>query len=482
MLYRDLREFLSILDAQGQLVCYHEQLLPEPDISAIGCAASESKSGPAILLDNVIGYKGKRVAVNVHGSWANHALMLGMDKNSTIKELFYELCDRWARYPGEVTWIENAPCQEVVIDKNINLYELLPLYKVNKYDGGFYFSKSCIVTKDLEDPDNFDKQNVGTYRVQVKGPDTLALATALHSDISLHFSKAEKMNKPLPVAICLGNDPMLTFMASTPIAYDQSEYKYASALKGKPVELTKCLTCDLDVSAYAEYIIEGEILPRVRTVEGPFGEFPGSYSGVYKDLLIKIKKITHRKDPIFENLYIGRSWTESDTLMALNLSVPLYRQLKESMPEIQAVNAMYQHGSTIIISTDVRYGGFAKTVAFKVATTPHGIPYARNIIVVDKDVDPFNLTEVMWALSCRLRDEKDIIIIPNVSGSGLIPTSNPPGIDRKLILDATTPVTPDVLMDDMTMITKNKKVEIFKKLIANNGRKENNNELCSLFE
>lgn len=467
MAYRDLREFLSILEKEGQLVHYHDELLPEPDISAISCAAGELESGPALLLDNIKGYKGKKVATNVHGSWANHALMLGMQKNSTIKEQFHELVDRWDSYPGEVQWVNNAPCQEVIIDKDINLYELMPLYKVNSYDGGFYFAKACVVTKDITDPDSFDKQNVGTYRVQVQGPDTLALQTALFHDLGIHFQKAEEMNKPLPIAICLGNDPMLTFMASTPIAYDQSEYKYAAALKKSTIELTKCLTCDLDVPAYSEYIIEGEILPGVRTVEGPFGEFPGSYSGVRNQLIIKVKKITHRKDPIYENLYIGRGWNEADTLMALNTSVPLYNQLKETMPEIQAVNAFYQHGLTTIVSTDVRYGGFAKTVALKVASTPHGTAYCRNIIVVDKDVDPFNLTEVMWALSCRVRDEKDIIVIPNCPGVCLNPANEPSGIDRKLILDATTPVSPDKLMEDIKMIEKSKKVSEFGKIVSN---------------
>lgn len=466
MAYRDLREFLSILEKEGQLVHYHDELLPEPDISAMSCAAGELESGPALLLDNIKGYKGKKVAVNVHGSWANHALMLDMPKNSTIKEQFYELVDRWDSYPGEVQWVKDAPCQEVVIDKDINLYELMPLYKVNKYDGGFYFAKACIVTKDITDPDNFDKQNVGTYRVQVQGPDTLALQTALFHDLGIHFQKAEEMNKPLPIAICLGNDPMLTFMASTPIAYDQSEYKYAAALKKTPIELTKCLTCDLDVPAYSEYVIEGEILPGVRTIEGPFGEFPGSYSGVRNQLLIKVKKVTHRKNPIYENLYIGKSWTEADTLMALNTSVPLHKQLKETMPEIQAVNAFYQHGLTTIISTDVRYGGFSKTAALKVASTPHGTAYCRNIIIVDKDVDPFNLNEVMWALSCRVRDDKDIIIIPNCPGVCLNPANEPSGIDRKLIIDATTPVSPDKLMEDVKMIEKSKKVAEFGKLVS----------------
>lgn len=467
MSYRGLREFLAKLDEEGQMVHYNNAILPEPDIGAINRAAGDLGSfGPAVMMENVIGYKGRKVVVNVHGSWANHALMLGMPKNTSLREQFFELVKRWDQYPGEVTWLNNAPCQEVVINKNINLYEVLPLYRINKLDGGFYFSKASIVTREPFDSDNFDVQNVGTYRLQAQGPDTLGLQAAPFHDIGEHYAQAEKMNQPLPIAICLGVDPVLTFMASTPIAYNLSEYKYAAALNGIPMELTKCMTCNLDVPANAEFVLEGEVLPARRVVEGPFGEFPGTYSGVRRQLEIKIKTITHRKEPIFENLYIGRSWTEADTLLGLNTCVPLYKQLKADYPEVQAVNALYNHGLTAIVSTYQRYGGQAKTIAMRLASTPHGSAYCRNIIMVDGDIDPFNLTEVMWALSTRVRDHnKDIIEIPFCPGIILNPADEPTGMSRKLILDATTPVAPDVF-SDAKMISPDKKVAFYRKVIS----------------
>lgn len=480
MAYRDLRDFLRILQSHGQLVHYREPLLPEPDISAIGCAAGESESGPALLLDNVIGYKGKRVAINVHGSWTNHALMLGMDKSAPLKDQFKELCTRWKHYPGEVRWIENAPCQENVIHEGINLFNILPLYKINKYDGGFFMAKSCIVSQDSADPGNFDKQNVGTYRIQVIGPDTLALQSALFHDLGRQFHKAEMAHRPFPVAICLGNDPLLTFIASTPIAYNQSEYKYAAALKGAPIEVTKCLTCNLDIPAQAEYVLEGEILRGVRAVEGPFGEFYGRYSGVEQQLLVKIKAVTHRNDPIYENLYIKRGWTEVDTLMALNTSVPLYWQLKESMPEVEAVSAIFQHGSTIIISTEVPDNSFPKAIAVKVASTPLGAAYCRTIILVDRDVDPFNLTEVLLALARLQRDDRYVIAIPTVPGIPLIPTGNQVTTSLMLILDATTTTPPDSSLPSMEVVDKDAKVAMYKQLLSSlRADKEVREEICS---
>ncbi len=261
-MYRDLRDFLTRLEEEGQLVHYSNEILPEPDIRLICRAAGDMQNGPAVMMDNIKGYKGRRLVVNVHGSWANHAMVFGMDKNTGAKEQFIELCKRWDNYPGEVKYVDNAPCQEVVIKDDINLFDLIPLYRINPYDGGYYFSKASVISKDPEDPDNFDKENVGTYRLQVQEKDIIGMQALAFHDISIQLAKAEAENKPLPVAIALGVDPVLTFMASTPIYYDQSEYKFASALSGIPQEITKAVTCDLDVPAGAEFVIEGEILPR----------------------------------------------------------------------------------------------------------------------------------------------------------------------------------------------------------------------------
>lgn len=255
----------------------------------------------------------------------------------------------------------------------------------------------------------------------------------------------KRKNEPLPIAIALGNAPLVTFMASTPIAYDQSEYAFAGALQnGKPVEIVKADTCDhLYVPASSEIILEGYIIPRVRKVEGPFGEFPGSYSGCRLQCEIQITHVTHRTNPIFENLYLGIPWTEIDYLMALNTSVPLYKQLKETMPEVVAVNAMYTHGIGVIISTKCRYGGYGKGVAFRLLSTPHGMPYSKVVIVVDEYVDPFNLEQVMWAITTRVKPDKDVTIIPNCPGMPLDPSSVPAGMHSKMIIDATTPVAPE---------------------------------------
>lgn len=445
-IYRDLRDFLQTLEEEGQLVRIKEEVNPEPDIGAAGRAAANIKNGPAVLFEKIKGYN-HPVVTNVHGSWRNHALMLGMDKDTPTKEQFFELNRRWDKYPVEPNVVsrEDAPCKQNVITENINLFDVLPLYRINDQDGGFFISKASVITGDPEFPDDFDKMNVGTYRIQVKDKDRVGIQALAFHDIAIQLEKAEAENKPLPIAITIGNNPLVTFMASTPIGYTQNEYEFVGALQdGVPVDIVKADTADhLYVPAGSEVVLEGHIIPRLRTVEGPFGEFPGSYSGCRLQCEVQITRITHRDNPIFENLYLGIPWTEIDYLMALNTSVPLFKQLKESLPEVVAVNAMYTHGMGTIISTKCRYGGYGKGVAFRLLSTPHGMPYAKCVIVVDDFVDPFNLEQVMWALTTRVRPDKDVAVIKNCPGMPLDPSSYPPGMHSKLIIDATTPVPPE---------------------------------------
>lgn len=263
-------------------------------------------------------------------------------------------------------------------------------------------------------------------------------------------------------------------MASTPIEYAQSEYDFAGALKGEAIELTKSEHGQLDIPARSEVVLEGYIMPREREIEGPFGEFPGSYSGARLQPIVKITKITHRQNPIFENLYLGMPWTEIDYLMALNTSLPLYKQLKRDFPEVEAVNAMYTHGIGTIVSTKSRLGGYGKAVAMRLLSTPHGMPYTKIAIIVDEFVDPFNLEQVMWALTTRVRPDKDVFKIPYAPGMPLDPSSDPAGMHTKLVIDATTPIAPDIARDTELLATPEKAEEwsaILRDLIKKGGNK-----------
>lgn len=443
--FRDLREFLAALEAKRQLLTISDAVLPEPDLAAAIRALNNLGEGmPALAFDNVQGMPGARIVMNVHGSWPNHALMLGMPKQTPVKEQFFELARRWARFPVPVERGANPPFEAVMFDQGINLFELLPLFRLNQFDGGFYIDKACVVTRDPDDPTHFGKQNVGIYRLQVKGRARLGVQPVPHHDMGRHLRAAEERGENLPVAIAVGCDPLITMMAATPLDYDQSEYEMAGALQQAPYRIATTALHGLDVPWGAEYVLEGEVLCGVREPEGPFGEFTGHYSGGRAQPVIQIKRVSHRRNPIFETLYLGMPWTELDTMIGLATCVPIYADLKLAFPnEVAAVNAMYTHGLVTIIATRQRYGGFAKAVGLRAMTTAHGLGYCKVVILVDADVDPFNLPQVMWAVSTKVQPQRDVTIIPGLSVVPLDPGSQPPGMTDKMIIDATTPIAPD---------------------------------------
>ncbi|MCE4940344.1 MULTISPECIES: phenolic acid decarboxylase BsdC [Bacillus amyloliquefaciens group] len=445
MAYQDFREFLAAHEKEGQLLTVNEEVKPEPDLGAAARAASNlGDKTPALLFNNIYGHHDAQVALNVIGSWPNHAMMLGMPKDTPVKEQFFEFAKRYDAFPVPVKREETAPFHENEITEDINLFDILPLFRINQGDGGYYLDKACVISRDLEDPDNFGKQNVGIYRMQVKGKDRLGIQPVPQHDIAIHLRQAEERGVNLPVTIALGCEPVITTAASTPLLYDQSEYEMAGAIQGEPYRIVKSKLSDLDIPWGAEVVLEGEILAGEREYEGPFGEFTGHYSGGRSMPVIKIKRVYHRNNPIFEHLYLGMPWTECDYMIGINTCVPLYQQLKEAYPnEIVAVNAMYTHGLIAIISTKTRYGGFAKAVGMRALTTPHGLGYCKMVIVVDEDVDPFNLPQVMWALSTKMHPKHDAVIIPDLSVLPLDPGSDPAGMTHKMILDATTPVAPE---------------------------------------
>ena len=438
MPYDDLRSFLDTLDREGQLLRITDEVSPEPDVAAAANAAARmGDTAPALYFNNIRGFTDARIAMNVHGSWANHALALGLGKETGTKDQIDEFIRRWQEFPVKPEWRSDPPWAEnTMTGSDVDIFQVLPLVRLNDGDGGFYIDKAAVVSQDPEDNSN---QNVGIYRIEVKGKARLALQPVPMHDIAQHLRTAESRGEDLPVAIALGNDPVISIVAATPLRYNENEYELAGALRGAPAPVCPAPLTGLPVPWGSEVVIEGVIEGRKREIEGPFGEFTGHYSGGRQMTVIRVDRISHRTNPIFEHLYLGMPWTEIDYLMAANTCVPLYEQLRADFPEVRAVNAMYTHGLVVIVSTAVRYRGFARAVGLRVLTTPHGLGYAATVIVVDSDVDPFNLPQVMWALSTRMNPEHDLLVLPDMSVMELAPQASTPGLVHKLVIDATTP-------------------------------------------
>ncbi|GAB2752694.1 non-oxidative hydroxyarylic acid decarboxylases subunit C [Salinifilum aidingensis] len=445
MPHDDFRSYLDALNREGQLLHVAEQVDPEPDLGAAANAAPRlGETAPALYFDNVTGFTDARIALNAHGSWPNHAVAMDLPTNTSTREQVEEFIRRWEDFPVPPERRADPPFAANTREgEDVDLFDVLPLFRLNDGDGGFYLDKAAVVSRDPEDPENFDKQNVGTYRLEVKGQNKLGMQPVPMHDIALHLGKAEEGDEDLPVAIALGNDPVMTMVAGTPLGYEQSEYEMAGALRGAPAPIATAPLTGLDVPWGCEVLLEGVVEGRKREIEGPFGEFTGHYSGGRNMTVVRIDRISFRTSPVFESLYLGKPWTEIDYLIGPATCVPLQQQLRADFPEVQAVNAMYTHGLLAIVSTRKRYGGFARAVGLRTMTTPHGLGYTKVVIVVDEDVDPFDLPQVMWALSTKVNPASDLVNLPGMSVLELDPGSQPPGISNKLVIDATTPVKPD---------------------------------------
>jgi len=147
----------------------------------------------------------------------------------------------------------------------------------------------------------------------------------------------------------------------------------------------------------------------------------------------------------------------------MTTSAPIFDQLNATFPEVIAVNALYTHGLVVIVSTKTRYGGFAKAVGLRVLSTPHGLGYAKVVILVDEDVDPFDLNQVMWAMSVRVNPAGDVILIPNLPENLLDPACQPSGMVQKMIIDATTPVAPDIRGDYGQILQSPNETDVWQK-------------------
>jgi hypothetical protein len=274
---RDLREFLSALGQQGQLLSITDQVHAEPDLGAAACALTPRDASPAIHFNNIAGYTGARgyerarlVAQSRAGSGLGQSATPesnSTDSSRATSAIRATSSASPTRRRGGRWW-----------SMDINLFELMPLFRLNRGDGGYFIDKPCVVSRDPDDWNNDDVENVGVYRLHVKGRNRLCIQTVPHHDIAIHLAHAEEGGQDLPVAITIGNDPIITLMAATPMLYDQLEYKMAGAVQNEPYRVVR-LSSGLDVPWGCEYVLEGRILNRQREIEGLFGEFPVTTQG-----------------------------------------------------------------------------------------------------------------------------------------------------------------------------------------------------------
>ena len=322
---------------------------------------------------------------------------------------------------------EAAPAHEVV-HREVDILRQLPVPTHNEHDSGAYITAGILVSRDPET----GIQNVAIHRCQISGPDRIGiLLLPRHTDH--YYRKAEKLGKPLEIAIAIGVSPACLLASQAIVPIDHDELEIAGALGGTALHVVKCLTNDVRVPADAEIVIEGHILPKTRELEGPFGEFPQYYGERGERHVIHVDAITHRRKPLFHTI-VGGGY-EHLLLGAIPREATILSTLQRSFPGVVDVHlAMGGVGRYhLYVKLRKTQEGEGKNVLLGAFAAHYDIKHA---VVVDTDVDIHDPREVEWAVATRFQVDKDLVVIADSQGSKLDP-STCDGLGAKMGLDAT---------------------------------------------
>ena len=429
MAFNDLREFIEAADKLGECRVI-EGANAESDIGALTEAFAEQANPPLLLFDKIQDYQpGFRVASNLFSTARRTAMAYGFPQETKGVELVRALKNKIKDGIKLIPPVEvkDAPVKENVLQGGkIDLLKI-PTPRWHEFDGGRVIGTGCCCI--ARDPDE-GWVNFGAYRVQVQGKTKVTVQISPNHDGKIIAKKYWAKGKPCPMAISCGQEPLL-FAASgwEHNPWGESEYDFTGGLRGEPVQVTKGVATDLPLPATAEIVLEGELMPpEVETLpEGPFGEAFGYYAGgVGYEPVLRIKAILHRNNPILQGNPPSRFpgvWTLGRHFQK---AAVLWNQLDAQSPGITGVR-MVEDASVhpmVFISVKQAYSGHAKQAALIAA----GSSATRNltfIVVVDDDIDPFNTSEVLWAMATRCDPETQIDIIRGCYAVKSIPQVTP---------------------------------------------------------
>ena len=453
MKYRDLRDFITQLEKQGELKRITIPVNPYLEMTEI-CDRVLKQQGPALLFENPTGYN-IPVLANLFGTPRRVAMGMGAESVTELRgigELLATLKepeppkgmkDAWEKFPiykqvlnMAPKLVSNPPCQELVrIGDEIDL-SVYPIQTCWPDDAAPLITWPLVITKGPHK----QRQNLGIYRQQVIGKNKVIMRWLAHRGGALDFREWQiaHPNEPFPVAVALGADPATILAAVTPVPDTLSEYAFAGLLRGSKTEVAKCILSDLQVPASAEIVLEGFIYPNETAPEGPFGDHTGYYNEVGEFPVFTVERITQRTAPIYHSTFTGKPPDEPAILgVALNeVFVPI---LQKQFPEIIDFYLPPEGCSyrMAVISMKKQYAGHAKRVMLGTWSYLRQFMYTKFVIVVDDDIDVRNWQEVIWAITTRMDPARDLTILENTPIDYLDFASPVSGLGSKVGFDAT---------------------------------------------
>lgn len=412
-----MRDYVSKLRERGELTVIETPVNPEFELAAV-TERLQARNDHAILFRNVKGSK-MPVVTNIYGSRKRLCEMIGADDDN--------FCRRWTElYPSHSN---EQPATEISTETRVSgSLTDLPQITYFEKDGGPYITSALFLARNPATR----VANLSFHRSQIIADDELRVRLGATHDLTQYQKLAESGGEALPAAILIGAPPSVFVAACASLPIDEDELCAAAAIDQAPISMQKCRTIDLDFPSATEVVVEGRFLPNVKRPEGPFGEFMGYYVPVGDNAVFEVLDVHWRDDALFHSINCG----SPEDMHALDFAIAtrIYRSLTEKLPGIVNV-ACYPNLMNTVVQIRQQYDGHARHVLL--AAIGAHLDYSKCCMVVDEDVDIYNLDDVFWAYLTRGRADKRAFILDDVPGFYRDPEKDHWG---RLAIDATKPL------------------------------------------
>jgi len=432
MPYQDFRQFLDALRQHGELIDIDRPVA----LADIGKAMKQSyrRGGPALMVNkNGTDFP---LVCGLYATRGKALLAFEADERTILQKVLAGLGKPIAPDISKAA----APCQEVLIEGSAIDMARFPIPTYSPKDGGPYITPGIVVSKDPETgvPD------IGHYRFLILGKDTFSFSAQPNHRFGKNLAKCQRLGIKPRAALVIGVDPILAYACQVQVSDATDDWAVAGGLRGAPVELVRARTCDLEVPASAEVVIEFEVDMDKTVMEGPLGEYTGYYTPPSLKPIGRITAITHRRNPIFQGLLTGKPVTENHILKQIPFEASFLKSLKAQFPTIESVSVRASAGVSfyVVIAMAPRFAGEARQVILA-AIASNIRP--KWVIVVEPDIDVHNSAEVEWALAFRVQPREDVIVIDKIPSGPSDPSIDDPTKPRLLRtasaigIDATRP-------------------------------------------
>lgn len=453
MSFKDLRDFVDLLEKQGKLKRITHPVDPHYEMTEISDRVLRA-GGPALLFENPIGYD-YPVLTNLFGTPERVAMGMGRSEVKELREVgkllaylkepepprgFKDALDKLPVFKQVLNMpakrLRKAPCQEIVWQGEDVDLDKIPVMSCWQDDVAPLLTWGLTITKGP----NKKRQNLGIYRQQKISKNKVIMRWLAHRGGALDLRDWMETHpgERFPVSVAFGADPATILGAVTPVPDSLSEYAFAGLLRGSRTEVVKSLSNDLDVPASAEMVFEGYIDPQEFADEGPYGDHTGYYNEKEKHHVFTITHISMRQKPIYHSTYTGRPPDEPAVLgVALNeVFVPI---LQKQFPEIEDFYLPPEGCSyrMAIVTLKKQYPGHAKRVMMGVWSFLRQFMYTKFVIVCDESVNARNWDDVVQAMTTNMDPVRDTLLIEHTPIDSLDFASPVVGLGSKIGWDAT---------------------------------------------